>query len=163
MNAAPSLPGQIARSAIGCFSLAFIVPGLAIAVFIGVSNFQVMPRSQWEMVEAVIDALPSNKQSLTGNHDFRYHYFFRGQSFQIEDGAKHLPALRSDDTLDEWQRAANKARKNGQPVPCWVNPADPIQHTLFSPHASSFHYFMGIFCFSHGLLGFIIPDRKSVV
>jgi hypothetical protein len=148
---------KVSRGFIILFSLAFFLPGLALAIFIGFHNWACYQQSTWQLVGAnVLGIAPDARDEDERIRSMEYQYRFDGETFVIRDGASGLPMMYSDSDKMKLVQQARQALQAGDFLPCLVNPVNPSDHTLQPTRPQAGIYFMGIFTFSHGLLGLLL-------
>lgn len=145
---------KIASGCVILFALPFTIPGLLMAAGIVLLNWQVVRQMDWRWVDATVLQAPANVEDMNDvQKGLHYRYDFGGDTFTILDSRAHEPFLTQE---EDRETLLNRAREMGRKLPCLVNPASPEEHTLFPARPSTMSYFIGIFTFSHGLVGLLL-------
>ena len=154
---APQRRKSLARGCVALFGLPFFIPGMLLALWIAWMNWQTLQQAGWLATEVIVLQVPDNEDDLRdpikGMH---YLYDAGGESFTIRDTTPHLAMMTGDDEKRALIERAKAALRGSEPLLCWVNPVRPEEHTLDPARPSFIQYFLGIFTFSHGLLGLLL-------
>ena len=135
-------------------ALGFGLPGIGISAWLLKWNLDVTKQAQWVMTEAYIDALPKTENRDFPDKDLQYAYEFEGVEYQgLGVGGFRMKTNGVDRELKNWLRTTEKRMVDEEIVPCWVDPKAPESSTLIRANPVYLSYFLGIFTFSHGLLG----------
>lgn len=149
------------KSSTGClflFSLPFAAVGVFMSYILGWCFWEYSHMQSWEEVPAVIleaeleihhgDDSTSYKAAAT------YSYEYDGRGYRGDRVALHTMS----DNIGSYQRdkyeILRRHERSGDPIPCYVNPAEPSESVLFPELRWEMLLFVGMFALAFGGVGF---------
>lgn len=134
--------------------LAFGLPGIGLSFYLYRMNQAVEAQANWAQVEVFDVKLPEETRRNFPHDDVTYTYRFEGTAYDGQGtGGTRIKVNDADRELDQWVRTTRDRIRQKAVIPGWVDPQDPSHSALIRKSPSVIAYFIGLFTFSHGLVG----------